>query len=163
MSKVFQQKLGTKINSSKAWDPLKIIFLSLSSPRCSSLPWLQPCLSHKKKTKTKKNIQYITKCDVKVMTHLNFGRNNGKPAADTSWGLGDVGGKLRLGGGGNLSLGEGSWPPQHPPNDAPGFSIKHSFSHTLSLRYYTHTHTHTCILYIPAEKKRNSLYVCMEH
>ena len=33
------------------------------------------------------------------MTHLNFGRNNGKPAAVASWGLGDVGGKLRLGGG----------------------------------------------------------------
>ena len=45
-------------------------------------------------------IQYITKCDAKVMTHLNFDRNNGKPAAVTSWGLGDVGGKLRLGGGG---------------------------------------------------------------
>ena len=113
MSKVFQQKLGTKTNSCKAGDPLKINFLSLSS-----LPWLRPCLGHTHKKI--KNIQYITKCDVKVMTHLNFGRNNGKPAAVTSWGLGDVGGKLRLGGGGNLSLGGGSWPPQHPPNDAHG-------------------------------------------
>ena len=69
-------------------------------------------------THTKK--KNVTKCDVKVMTHLNFGTNNGKPAAVTSWGLGDVGGKLRLGGGGgNLSLGEGSCPPQHLPNDAP--------------------------------------------
>ena len=90
MSKVFQQKLSTKINSSKAGDPLKINFLSLAS-----LPWLRPCLSHKKK----KKIQYITKCDVKVMTHLNFGRNNRKAAAVTHWGLRDVGGKLRLGGG----------------------------------------------------------------
>ena len=57
----------------------------------------------------KKNMQYITKCDVKVVTHLNFGRNNVKPAAVTSWGLG---GKLRLEG--------GKLPPQHPPNDAPG-------------------------------------------
>ena len=48
----------------------------------------------------KKNMQDITKCDVKVMTHLNFGRNNGKPAVVTCWGLGDVGGKLRLGCGG---------------------------------------------------------------
>ena len=93
MSKVFQQKLGTKINSSKAGDPLTINFLSLAS-----LPWPQPCLSHKKK----KTIHYITKCDAKVMTHLNFDRNNGKPAAVTSWGLGDVGGKMRLGGGGQL-------------------------------------------------------------
>ena len=52
----------------------------------------------------KKKMQYITKCDVKVMTHLNFGRNNGKPAAVTSWCLGDVGGKLRLWGV-NLRLG----------------------------------------------------------
>ena len=37
------------------------------------------------------------------MTHLNFGRNNGKPAAVTSWGLGDLGGNLRLGGGGGGS------------------------------------------------------------
>ena len=35
-----------------------------------------------------------------VMTHLNFGRNNGKPTAVTSWGLGGEGGKLRLVGGG---------------------------------------------------------------
>ena len=99
MSKVFQQKLCTKINSSKAGDNLKINFLSLASA-----PWLQPCLSHKKKKKKKKkNMQYITKCDVKVVTHLNFGRNNGKPAAVTSLGLGDVGGKLRLGGGGVAS------------------------------------------------------------
>ena len=96
MSKVFQQKLGTKINSSKAGDPLKINFLSLAS-----LPWLWPCLSHKEKSN---NIQYITKCDAKVMTHLDFDRNNGKPAVVTSCGLGDVGGKLRLGwvGGGGL-------------------------------------------------------------
>ena len=83
MNKVFLQKLGTKINSSKS------TFLSLAST-----PWLRPCLSHEKKKK--KKMQYITKCDVKVMTHLKFGRNNGKPAAVTSWGLGDVGGKLRL-------------------------------------------------------------------
>ena len=86
-SKVFQQNLGTKLNFSEAGDPLKINFLSLTS-----LPWLRPCLSHKR------NI-YKTKCDVEVMTHSNFGRNNGKPAAVTSWGLGDEGGKLRLGGG----------------------------------------------------------------
>ena len=50
------------------------------------------------------------------MTHLNFGRNNGKIAAVTSWGLGDVGGKLRLGGGGGgqLEAWEGSCPP--PPS-----------------------------------------------
>ena len=42
------------------------------------------------------------------MTHLNFGRNNGKPASVTSWGLGYVGGGSKLGlGGGNLSLGGG--------------------------------------------------------
>ena len=52
------------------------------------------------------------------MTHLNFDRNNGKPAAVTSWGLGDVGGKLRLGGGQLESWGA-QLPPQHPPNDAP--------------------------------------------
>ena len=80
MSKVFQQKLGTKINFSKAGDPLKMNLLSLAS-----IPLLWPRLSKKKK------LQCITKCDVKVMTHLNFGRNNGKPAAVTSWGLGDVG------------------------------------------------------------------------
>ena len=51
------------------------------------------------------------------MTHLNFGTNNGKPAVVT-WGLGDEGGKLRLAGGGTLSLG-GAVAPQHPPNDAP--------------------------------------------
>ena len=114
MCKVFQQKLGTKIYSSKAGDSLKINFLSLVSA-----PWLRPCLSHKKK---QKKMQYITKCDVKVMTHLNFGRNNGKPAAVPSWGSGDVGGKLRLGwGGGNLRL-EGAVAPKHPPNDAPGWS-----------------------------------------
>ena len=56
---------------------------------------------------------YITKCDVKVMTHLNFCRNNGKPAAVTSWGLGEEGGNLNLGGGG------GQLTTQHPPNDAP--------------------------------------------
>ena len=77
MSKVFQQKLGTKINSSKAGEPLKINFLSLAS-----VPWLRPCISHKKKRKKEK--QCITKCDVKVMIHLNFGRNNGKTAAVTS-------------------------------------------------------------------------------
>ena len=44
MSKVFQQKLGTKINYSEAGDPLKINFLLLAS-----LPWLRPFLSHKKK------------------------------------------------------------------------------------------------------------------
>ena len=92
MSKLFQQKLGTKIYFSKAGDPLKINFLSLAS-----LLWLWPCLTKKKK---KKKIQYITKCDAKVRTHLNFGRNNGKPAAVTSWVLGDVGDKLRLGVGG---------------------------------------------------------------
>ena len=59
-----------------------------------------PVLATKKKKKRKRKIEYITKCDVKVRTHLNFCRNNGKPAAVTSWGLGDVGGKLRLGGGG---------------------------------------------------------------
>ena len=56
------------------------------------------------------------------MKHFNFGRNNGKPAAVTSWHLGDEGGKLRLGrggGGGNLSLGR-AVPPSptalpHPP------------------------------------------------
>ena len=53
------------------------------------------------------------------MTHLNFGRSNGEPAAVTAWGLGDEGGKLRLGGVGNLSL-KGQLPsPQQPPNDAP--------------------------------------------
>ena len=62
MSKVSQQKLSTKINSSKAGDPLKINFVSLAS-----LPWLWPCFSHKNKTK-QTNMQYITKCDVKVMT-----------------------------------------------------------------------------------------------
>ena len=52
------------------------------------------------------------------MTHLNFGRNNGKPAAVTSWGLIEEGGKLRFEGG-NLSLG-GQFPPHStPPNDAP--------------------------------------------
>ena len=53
-------------------------------------------------------MQYITKWDVKVMTHLNlnFGRNNEKPAAVTSWGLGDVGGNLRL---------EGAVPLPSPP------------------------------------------------
>ena len=80
MSKVFQQKLGTKINSSKAGDPLKINFLSLAS-----LPWLRPSVTKKKKTK--KNSIY-TKCGAKVMTHLNFGANNGKLAAVTSWGWG---------------------------------------------------------------------------
>ena len=95
MSKVFQQKFGTNISSSKAGDPLKINILSLAS-----LPWLRPRLSHTKKKKKKKNIQYITKCGAKVMTHLNLDRNNGKPAAVTPWGLGDVGGKMRLGGGG---------------------------------------------------------------
>ena len=59
-------------------------------------------------------MQYITKCCVKVMTHLNFGRNNGKPAAVTSWGLGDVGGKLRLGVG-SLRFGGGSCPPPTAP------------------------------------------------
>ena len=39
-------------------------------------------------------MQYITKCDVKVMTHLNFCRNNRKAAAVTSWGLGGCGGQL---------------------------------------------------------------------
>ena len=43
MSKVFQQKFGTKINSSEAGDPLEINFLLLAI-----IPWLQPCLSHKK-------------------------------------------------------------------------------------------------------------------
>ena len=43
-------------------------------------------------------MQRITKCDVKVMIHLNFGRNNGKTAAVTSWGLGDVGGQVEAGG-----------------------------------------------------------------
>ena len=33
------------------------------------------------------------------MTHLNFGRNNGKPAAVTSWGLGDVRGQVEAWGG----------------------------------------------------------------
>ena len=41
-------------------------------------------------------MQYITRCDVKVMTHLNFGRNNGKPAAVTSWGLGDAWGQVEV-------------------------------------------------------------------
>ena len=63
MSKVFQQKLGTKINSSKAGDPLKNNFLSLAS-----IPWLQPCLSYKKKKK--KNMQYKTKCDVNPTVHI---------------------------------------------------------------------------------------------
>ena len=84
MSKVFQQKLGTKINSSKAGDPLKINFLLLAS-----LPWLRPSITKKKEKKK----QYITKCDAKVMTYLNFGRNNGKPAAVTSWSFEDVGGR----------------------------------------------------------------------
>ena len=50
------------------------------------------------------------------MTHLNFGRNNGKPAAVTSWGLGEEGVKLRLGRGvgGNLSLGVGAVDPPAP-------------------------------------------------
>ena len=51
MSKVFQQKLGTKINSSKAGDLLKIKFLLLAS-----LPGLQPSVTKKKKKKKK---QYI--------------------------------------------------------------------------------------------------------
>ena len=72
-------------------------------------------------TKKKKKKQYITKCDVKVMTHLNFGRNNGKPAAVTSWGLGDVGGKLSLRGG-QLEAWRGQLTPQQPPNDAPEIS-----------------------------------------
>ena len=90
---------------------MKINFLSLASP-----PWLRPCLSHTHKKKRNKKT-YSIKLNVmfvKVMTHLNFGRNNGKPATVTSWGLGDVGGKLRLGGGGNLSLG-GSVDPPAPP------------------------------------------------
>ena len=104
MSKVFQQKLGTKINFSKAGDPLKINFLSLAS-----VPWLRSLVTKKKKKK-KNAVAYITKCDVKVMTHLNlnFGGNNGKPAAVTSWGLGDVGGNLRLEGGSSPP------PPAHP-------------------------------------------------
>ena len=44
------------------------------------------------------------------MTHLNFCRNNGKPAAVASWGLGDEGGMLSLGGGQLESWGEA--PPQ---------------------------------------------------
>ena len=48
------------------------------------------------------------------MTHLNFGRNNGKPAAVTSWGLGDVGGQVEAWGGGNLRLEGGSCPPSTP-------------------------------------------------
>ena len=88
MSKVFQRKLGTG-------DSLKIKFLSLASA-----PWLRLCLSHKKKKKKKNAVYSLTKCDVKVMTHLNFGRNNGKPAAVTSWGLGDVGGQVEAWGGG---------------------------------------------------------------
>ena len=121
-ARYFSKKLSTKINSSKAGDPLKINFLSLAS-----VPWKRPCLSHKKKEK--KNMQHITKRDVKVMTHLNlnFGRINGKPAAVTSWGLGDVGGKLRLwgGGGGNLRLKGNSCPhtPQHHPDDAPALEL----------------------------------------
>ena len=50
------------------------------------------------------------------MTHLNFGRNNGKPAAVTSWGLGDEGGKLRLGGGQLESWGGGVAPATPLPN-----------------------------------------------
>ena len=56
------------------------------------------------------------------MTHFNFGRNNGKPAAVTSWGLGDEGGKLRLvcvWGGGDLSLGAVDPPPPKKKNDTP--------------------------------------------
>ena len=49
------------------------------------------------------------------MTHLNFGRNNGKPAAVTSWSLGDEGGKLRLGGWGQLESWGGQLPPQMTP------------------------------------------------
>ena len=118
MSKVFQQKLGTKMNSSKVREPLKINFLSLAS-----VPWLWPCLRHQKKKQKKKKHAVYNTCDVKVMIHLNFGKNNGKTAAVTSWGLGDGGGKLRLGGrqleawGGHLPP-----PPQHPPNDAPGWN-----------------------------------------
>ena len=66
--------------------------------------------------------RYITKYDVKVMPHLNFGRNNGKPAAVTSWGLGDEGGKLRLGRGQLESWGE-SPPAPPPPNDAPALTL----------------------------------------
>ena len=33
------------------------------------------------------------------MTHLNFGRNNGKPAVVTSWGLRDEGGQVEALGG----------------------------------------------------------------
>ena len=44
MRKEFQQKLATKINSSKTGDPLKINFLYLAI-----LSWLRPCLSHKRK------------------------------------------------------------------------------------------------------------------
>ena len=61
------------------------------------------------------------------MTHLNLGRNNGKPAAVTSWGLGDEGGKLRLGGRGNLSLGGGGGGGRYPqpphPQMTPLYSL----------------------------------------
>ena len=48
MNKVFQQKLGTKINSSKAGYPFNINFLSLASVPCYG-----PVLVTKKKKKKK--------------------------------------------------------------------------------------------------------------
>ena len=68
----------------------------------------------------------LTKCDAKVMTHLNFDRNNGKPAVVTSWGLRDVGGwgwqveAWR----GNLSL-EGGSCPHSTPQMTPLYKILH--------------------------------------
>ena len=76
MSKVFQQKL---ILAKPEIHPKSTFYCSLAFLGCG------PVLVTKKK---QKNIQYITKCDVKVMTHLNFGRNNGKPADVTSWSFG---------------------------------------------------------------------------
>ena len=53
------------------------------------------------------------------MTHLNFDRNNGKPVAVTSWGLGDVGGKLRLGGGWQVESWRGQLTPPSTPQMTP--------------------------------------------
>ena len=75
------------------------------------------------------------------MTHLNFCRNNGKPAAVTSWGLGDVGGKLRLGwGGATWVLGRAVATPQHPPNDAPDW-----FPYSINVPFCPSTHPPTRI------------------
>ena len=66
-------------------------------------------------------MQCITKCDVKVMIYLNFGRNNGKKQLLLLLGAwGDVVGKLRLGGVGQLEAGGGHLlPPPSTPQMTP--------------------------------------------